>query len=169
MLVCIDLSRLYLVLRKVRFSLDYSKFISFLRDLNKNGTVEIVGFTVADENNPRQTAFLKRLEGMGVKLHVYPFETRPNFTTEIAATAGLSAHEDVVVVSDDVSLISVFNILQERNRNCGLAFFSTELSGQWIPHFLQGNFSLFDLGTADTKSQIAAPRGKPKGKANKER
>ena len=166
MLVCIDLSRLYFILKKVRCSLDYSKFVNFLRSLSGDPNVQIVGFTIADKSNKRQTSFLRRLEGMGIKLHVYPTDTRPSFTMEMVAIAGLSPKQNVVFVTDDVALISVFEILQARGKNCGLAFFSTELSGRWIPHFLQGTYSLFDLGEEKTLAEISAPlpnRGRDAG------
>ena len=158
MLICIDLSKTYFALKELGITINYDELLAVLKEkVNASGDkeVELEGFTVADYRNIGQRRFLSKIQEMGVKLHTWPHDSGPpNFSAEIAACAALSDHKEIVFVSNDSSLIRVFEILREKGKRPSLSFFSERLEGKWAPTIIKGEVDFVDLSAKDVMSRI---------------
>lgn len=154
MLICIDLSAMYFAIRDLSITINYEKFLGELRDLfGKDASIQC--FTIAKSTNVSQQKFLKKLESLGVNLHVYPPNTTPNFSNEICAWVGMSDKSDVLIISNDTGLIRPFEIFKASGKNLTLSFFSEKLQGSWTPKILSGDVKFFDLSSDLMKDKIA--------------
>jgi len=157
MLVCVDLSSLYFAIREINITVNYENLITWIKSqATGDDVVEIHAFSIADPKNQSQTKFLKRLEGLGVTLHIYDFNTKPNFSVELGVWAAMSKQEDVMIISNDSSLLRAFSILEEGGKKMSLSFFSEKLNGSWTPKILSGEIKFLDLSAPDTKAQISS-------------
>ena len=156
MLACMDLSKLYFAVRKLNVTVNYEELIKLLYEKGETlgEDVHIKGFTVSDERNPGQKKFLSRLSELGLDLHVYPYDTTPDFSAEIATIAALSEEDNVVVVSNSSCLIRVFDLLKENGKSPTLCFFSEEVEGNWTPTLLRGGRDFVDLSDPPTKRRV---------------
>jgi hypothetical protein len=94
---------------------------------------------------------------MGIKLHAWPHDSGPpNFSAEISTIAALSEHTDIVFVSNDSTLIRVFEILREKGKRPSLSFFSEKLEGKWAPTIIKGEVDFVDLSAQDVMKRIIA-------------
>jgi hypothetical protein len=157
MLVCVDLSSLYFAIREINITVNYESLIEWLRSQSDSeDAVEIHAFSIADPKNQSQTKFLKRLEGLGVTLHIYDFNTKPNFSVELGVWAALSDHEKVMIISNDSALLRAFSILEKGGKKMSLSFFSEKLNGNWTPKILSGEISFLDLSSPETRAKISS-------------
>ena len=133
-------------------SVDYEKLFELFREKHKN--IRIEGFTIADKKNINQNKFLVKLMELGVSLHIYDCDTQPSFTAEISTAVALSEEKEVMVVSNDPSLIRVFDMLEAKGKNPSLCFFSEKLEGSWMPTIIRGGANFFDLSNPKVKQRI---------------
>ena len=159
-MICMDLSRLYFAIRDLSVTINYEKLINILLENNNTSTGAtscecIEAFTKADPKNKNQSKFLERLEGLGVKLHTYDAGTSANsFSTEMATVASLSKDKSILILSNDKSLIRVFDLLKENGREPTLCFFSEKLDKEWTPKILCGDTQFIDLSNPSIKKSI---------------
>lgn len=153
MLICIDLSRLYFAIRSLNISIDYEALLDLLEE-RSSGDVDIVGFTIADPGNAKQAKFLERLNEMDVNVKVYPADSSPSFTPEISAEIARYEMDDVMVVSNDASLIRVFDLIKEDGKRPSLCFFSDRLDPAWNPLIISGEVPFIDLSDPGVRKAI---------------
>ncbi len=154
-MICMDLSRLYFAIRDLNVTINYEKLLNVLLETCKGENTAIEAFTKADPKNVNQGKFLARLEKLGFKLHIYDVATSTDsFSAEIATIASLSGDKDITILSNDQSLMRVFNLLEENDRNVTLCFFSEKLDKGWTPKILCGDIQFIDLSNPDTRKAI---------------
>lgn len=154
MLICIDLSRLYFAVRSLGVSIDYEALLDMLEE-RAEGDVDVIGFTIADPGNTNQAKFIQKLEELGMEVKVYPTDTAPSFTPEIAAEAARYDMDDVTVVSNDSGLIRVFDLLKEDGKRPSLCFFSDRLDSAWNPRIISGEVPFVDLSDPSIRKIIS--------------
>ncbi len=154
MLICIDLSALYFAIRDMGVTINYERFLNELRKTFGDNS-EIHCFTIANSKNVSQQKFLAKLGQLGVKLHVYPSNTPPNFTAEIATWCALSGKDRAVIVSNDQSLIRPFEMLKVAGKTMVLSFFSEKIQGAWMPLVFSREVEFFDLSSPEVKNKIS--------------
>ena len=154
MLICIDLSALYFAIRDMGVTINYERFLNELRK-TFGASSEIHCFTIANSKNVSQQKFLTKLGQLGVKLHVYPSNTPPNFTAEISTWCALSDKEEVVIVSNDQGLMRPFDILRLAGKKLTLSFFSEKIQGGWMPVVFSREVEFFDLSSPEVKARIS--------------
>lgn len=153
MLVCIDLSRLYFAIRSLGVAVDYEALLNVFEE-KATDEVEFVGFTTADPGNAKQAKFIERLNEMYVDVKVYPADSSPSFTAEIATEAALHGTKDVLIVSNDAEFLRVFDLLREGGKNPELCFFSDRLDAAWNPHIISGSIPFTDLSDPKIRKAI---------------
>lgn len=153
MLVCIDLSRLYFAIRSLGVAVDYEALLNVLEE-RASDEVEIVGYTTADPGNVKQAKFLERLAEMDVNVRIYPADSQPSFTAEIATEAALHEMKDVLIVSNDSEFLRVFELLREGGKRPELCFFSDRLDAAWNPHVISGSVPFTDLSDPKIRKAI---------------
>tara|TARA_B000000460_G_scaffold242477_1_gene210220 strand:- start:2769 stop:3242 length:474 start_codon:yes stop_codon:yes gene_type:complete len=153
-----DLSRLYFAIRDLNVTINYEKLINVLLKSceGENPSGEILeAFTKADPKNKNQSKFLERLEKLGINLRVYDASIPVNsFSTEMATIAALSRDKSVTILSNDRSLIRVFDILEEKGISPTLCFFSEKLDKEWTPKILCGDTKFMDLSNPTIRKTI---------------
>jgi hypothetical protein len=153
MLICIDLSRLYFAVRSLNILLDYEALLDVLEE-RFSDEVEIIGFTTADPGNTKQAKFIERLTEMDVLVKVYPADSQPSFTAEIAVEVARHDMMDVLVVSNDAGFLRVFDLLREGGKRPGLCFFSDRLDVAWNPAIISGAIPFTDLSDPMIRKSI---------------
>jgi hypothetical protein len=166
MLVGIDLSALYFAIRDLNITINYDRLINWLKgeafkhlcsaEAMATEVIDIHAFTIADSKNQSQSKFLERLTSLGVSLHVYSFNTKPNFSVELGVLTALSEHEKVILLTNDEALMRSFSILEESGKDISLCFFSEKLHGAWTPKVLSGEIKFLDLSNPKTKAAISS-------------
>lgn len=154
-LICIDLSRLYFAVRALGVTVNYEALLDALESTG-TGDVDIVGFTIADPGNLKQAKFIQRLEELGVEMKVYPVDSPPSFTPEIATVAAQYDGDDILIVSGDAHLMRVFQLLREDGKSPRLCFFSDKLDPSWTPRIFSGEVNFFDLSDPTVRRAITA-------------
>ena len=154
-MICIDLSRLYFAIRDLNVTINYEKLLKVLLETCEGETNVVEAFTKADPKNVNQSKFLKRLEGLGFKLHVYDVgNSTDSFSAEIATIAALSGDKDITILSNDQALMGVFKLLEEHDKNVTLCFFSEKLEKGWTPKILCGDVQFLDLSNPEVRKSI---------------
>lgn len=154
-MICIDLSRLYFAIRDLNVTINYEKLLKVLVETCKGDNVGVEAFTKADPKNVNQSKFLKRLEGLGFKLHVYDVgSSTDSFSAEIATVAALSGEKDITILSNDQALMGVFKLLEGADKNVTLCFFSEKLEKGWTPKILCGDVQFLDLSNPEVRKSI---------------
>jgi len=154
-MICMDLSRLYFAIRDLNITINYEKLINVLIENRDTKKETIEAFTKADPKNKNQSKFLERLEKLGITLRTYDVSTPTNsFSTEIATVAALSGDKSITILSNDRSLIRVFDILKEKGVNPTLCFFSEKLDKEWTPKILCGDTEFMDLSNPSIRETI---------------
>lgn len=152
MLVCFDLARLYPATKKKRLRLDFVRIATWAKTLGPN--CELVALVRQPPKSPGFTAFLATLEHAGYTVFAHPCGPNDRFTADLAAIAGLTTHTDITLVTDDIAILRIAQLLGQRGKNAQVAFFSEMLAGRWIPHLVKQNIGFVDLSDEDVLAQI---------------
>lgn len=154
-LICLDLSRLYFAARSLSVVLNYEALLDHLESLvDDEDVVDVVGFTVADPGNAKQTKFLERLRGLDVDVRSYPVGSAPSFTPEIVAEVARYPGRRVIVVSNDDAFLRAHELLQVEGKQVQMSFFSDRISSEWNPRLLRGDISFIDLSDPEVRKFI---------------
>lgn len=154
-LICLDLSRLYFAARSLSVVLNYEALLDHLESLvDGEDVVDVIGFTVADPGNPKQTKFLERLRDLDVDVRTYPVGSEPSFTPEITAEVAKYEGHRAIVVSNDDAFLRVHELLQQDGKQVRMCFFSDRIDSSWNPRLIRGDIQFIDLSDPEVRKVI---------------
>jgi hypothetical protein len=162
----VDLTRLYLKLRKLDIRLDYRSVVEVARDGGPEFE-KIIAFTSSEpKKNEGQSRLLERLRADGWCIDEYaprdaalfadpeklPAEDAFRFDAALAFALGRLAGtvKRIALVTDSYALHIAADECVRRGTKVALAFFREELDPRWSPRLGRGHIGFIEINTPGT-------------------
>ena len=145
MLVALDLTQLYFAARKENVVIDYKKLADWFREQAPECT--LIAFTQYDHSYARQRTFIESLTACGYDVTTVPKTDTPrtSFILELAVSAAMREHDDIIFVTGDPKLLRVLPIFKAFNVRLIVSFFGSQLSQEWFRPFIDHAVAFTDL------------------------